>query len=130
MSKLRKFIESAKQHDGYWVEKAKNDFAVAIDRAIARSGINQKMLAAHLGTSPAYVNKVLRGDANLTIESMVKLSRAAHCQLHICVAPESNAVRWFEIIEGSKAAESYSTAPLWRDHVVEKKNEQPIPIAA
>lgn len=85
MTSFRQFLREAKQRDSYWIEKTKADFAVAIDRILAKTGVNQRELAAKLGTSPAYITKVLRGNSNLTIESMVKLARAVGGNLSIQV---------------------------------------------
>ncbi len=82
-SKIKAFIEQASKSDSYWVEKAKLAFAVALDERRKRAGLSYKDLAQKLETSPAYMTKVFRGDANLTIESMVKLARAAGGQLNL-----------------------------------------------
>ncbi len=78
-------------------EQAKIDFAVAIERLMGQIGISKSELAKRIDTSPAYVTKVLRGDTNLTIESMANLSHAVDGCLHIHVAPASASVRWFEV---------------------------------
>lgn len=84
------------QDDAYWSEAAKQDFAVAVERLMVRHGIGKREFARELKTSPAYVTKVLRGDTNLTIDSMVKLARAVGGTVHIHVAPKEANVRWFE----------------------------------
>jgi len=66
-------------------EWIKQDFAVAIDQAAIKLNLSRKQLAEKLGTSPAWVTKVLRGDVNLTIESMVKLCEAVDCELTITI---------------------------------------------
>ncbi len=65
------------------IEAAKIDFAVDLARQMSREGLIKRDLAARLGTSAAYATKVLRGDANLTLESMVRLARAAGGTLHV-----------------------------------------------
>jgi plasmid maintenance system antidote protein VapI len=49
------------------------------------NNISRKELAKHLGTSPAYITKILRGDINFTVDSMVRLAKAAGgtVQIHI-----------------------------------------------
>ena len=46
-------------------------------------------LAEKIGTSAAYITKVFRGDANFTIESMAKLSRATGGKLHIRIIDDN-----------------------------------------
>jgi transcriptional regulator with XRE-family HTH domain len=80
---LQQFIESAQQDDAYWVEQAKIDFALALDQHRKRQNMTLGELAQKLGTSPAYITKVFRGDCNFTIETMVKLASATGTQLDI-----------------------------------------------
>lgn len=84
-SELKAFIEEAAKDDLYWVEHAKVDFAVALEAQRRRSGLSYKALAERMKSSAAYISKVFRGDSNLTIESMVKLARAAGGKLEIRV---------------------------------------------
>lgn len=72
-----------KNDDLYWQESAKIDFAVNLDRRCQEKGISRSQLAEKIGKSPAYITKILRGDTNLTIDSMVKLIRAIGGELHI-----------------------------------------------
>jgi transcriptional regulator with XRE-family HTH domain len=81
--KVAKSIERSKETDTYWVEKAKFDFAVELDRVRKVADIKSKKLAEKLGTSAAYISRVFRGDTNLTIESMVKLARATGANVEI-----------------------------------------------
>lgn len=88
-------LAKAKEGDSYWVEGAKLEFSIALERSRQRAGVSYKALAENLGTSPAYISKVFRGDANLTIESMVKLARAAGGQLQIAIVErKADASRW------------------------------------
>lgn len=91
-------LEQAKQRDSYWAEHSKIDFAIDLERLMDRQNLRKSDLAARMETSPAYISKVLRGDANLTIESMVRLVRAAGGTLHIHIAPQAAKVRWFDIL--------------------------------
>lgn len=87
---FKRLLADAKQRDSYWVEKAKLDFSVALNRLFEKSGMSQKELAKKLDTSPAYITKVFRGDANFTIETMTKLARAVNGQLQIDIAPKQS----------------------------------------
>ncbi len=96
--KLHAFIEKAKLSDTYWVEKAKFNFAVELNKFIKASNMSNKDMAEKLGTSPAYITKILKGDANLTIESMVKASRAANAKLNISLIDDRESARsWIEL---------------------------------
>jgi transcriptional regulator with XRE-family HTH domain len=86
--KIQDRINESKKTDGYWVEKAKLDYALELDKFRRVSGLSGKTLAEKLGTSAAYISRVFRGDTNLTIESMVKLARATGAKVEIKLTPE------------------------------------------
>jgi transcriptional regulator with XRE-family HTH domain len=44
-------------------------------------------LAEKIGSSPAYVTKILRGETNFTLDSMVKIATALGCELTIGLRP-------------------------------------------
>lgn len=102
------WYQSLEHDDDYWVESAKVDFAVAMERLMKQRNIRKKDIAEQLHTSPAYITKVMRGDVNLTIESMVKLSRAVDGDLHIHIAPKAAKVRWAEVIRCQEPAQQES----------------------
>lgn len=92
---LRQVIENAKLTDVYWVEKAKLNFALALESRRREASMSYKQIAEKIGTSQPYVSKVFRGDANLTIETMVKLARATGAHLDIQLTEiEPRAVSW------------------------------------
>jgi transcriptional regulator with XRE-family HTH domain len=64
-------------------ESVKVEFAVDLDNAITSQGLTRKEISKRMGTSPAWVTKVLRGDVNLTIESMAKLAEAVNFDFQI-----------------------------------------------
>lgn len=61
-------------------------FTAAVLRLMERRGTSRSDLAQLLGTSPAYVTKILRGDANFTLASMVKLADALGAEVRIALA--------------------------------------------
>lgn len=81
--KIKAFMDKAAQSDGYWANKVKLAFAVSLDARRKKAGMSYKDMADQLETSSAYMTKVFRGDANLTIESMVKLARSTGGRLHL-----------------------------------------------
>lgn len=90
--KIQDRINESKKTDSYWVEKAKLDYALELDKFRRVSGLSGKTLAEKLGTSAAYISRVFRGDTNLTIESMVKLARATGAKVEIKLTPELSTV--------------------------------------
>jgi len=73
---VSELIKQDIQNNDFWAEIAKLEFVVSLNKAMVEKGISRSDLARIIGKSPAYITKVMSGDANLTIESMVMLARA------------------------------------------------------
>ena len=99
---FKEMLANAKQRDNYWVEKAKLQFSLELNRFFFQSGMSQKTLAEKLNTSPAYITKIFRGDANFTIETMVKLTRAVDGELKIHIAPKQACTHWFDVLKSQQ----------------------------
>src|SRR5215813_2957277 len=80
----------AEQHADYWVAGAILEFTEGVVREMERQGVTRTELARRLGTTPAYVTKILRGKANFTLETMVRLARALGAELHVQIATEAD----------------------------------------
>jgi len=99
----------------YLVEDIKIGFAVDLERRMRQLGMSKADLARELETSSAYITKILRGDSNLTIRSMVFLANAVDGSLNLHIAPRDARVRWFEVISGARQMPDISVreAALW-----------------
>lgn len=95
MATFKELFDRARKSDAYWAEKAILEFTEDLYFEMKRQGKNYSDMARILETSPAYITKVFRGNANFTIQSMVKLSRALGCRLHVRAIHENNHVSWF-----------------------------------
>lgn len=82
----------------YWEERAKIEFAEEMLRRMEQEGVSRAELARRMGTSPAYVTKILRGTTNFTLESMVRVSRALKSDLLVHMSPEGARTHWFDEI--------------------------------
>lgn len=79
--------EEAEKHDDYWVAGVVQELTEEIAALMEKQGVTRSELARRLGTSPAYVTKILRGNANFTLTTMVKLARALGTDLQIKLDP-------------------------------------------
>lgn len=86
------------------VEGAKIDFAMGLARMMDAREISKAQLAQALGVSKPLVTRILRGDANLTIQTMVRAARAAGGKLHLHVAPDGQDVKWFGLYRNGAVA--------------------------
>lgn len=58
-----------------WLRKS-GKIALAIRRELRVQGMSQQGLAAKMGLSPQYVGRILKGQENLTLETISKLEAA------------------------------------------------------
>jgi len=70
---FKRLHDRAQARPGYWEGLLKMRFANDLGDLLQESGKTQADLARKIRKSPQYVCKVLRGEQNLTIGSMVKL---------------------------------------------------------
>lgn len=105
MSLFEQFFADVEHDTGFLKAHAIHDFTFEVEGRMEKLGVTQAELARRLGTSRAYVTKMLRGNANFTIESMVKIAHALEARVHIRVEPGSCGERlpfdaWGEIARG------------------------------
>lgn len=81
-------LEEAKKRRAFRVQQLTVSFANKLAQIMKAKEINNSELAERIGSSPAYMTKVLRGDANYTIETMVKLADASGSTLRISLEPK------------------------------------------
>lgn len=73
---FRDWVKEAEADPDYWTERAILSVTEAIFVAMEERGMQRSELARRLGTSPAYVTKILRGKANFTLESLARIALA------------------------------------------------------
>jgi transcriptional regulator with XRE-family HTH domain len=71
--------ERRKQNRG-WLRKSAH-IALTVLAELRRRGMTQKELAEKMGMSAQQVNKIVKGQENLTLETLDKLERALNIQL-------------------------------------------------
>src|ERR1700693_900688 len=80
-------FEQAHKSDEYWLDGPILEFGEELSRLMLEQKISKAELARRLGTSPAYVTKVLRGNANFTLRTIAKLGRVFDCRPRLHLAP-------------------------------------------
>lgn len=74
------------------------NFLADVHARMQALGMTQAELARKVGVSPAYITKLFRGSANLSVETMTKFSDAVDCKLHLHLANANHKVRWFDVV--------------------------------
>jgi transcriptional regulator with XRE-family HTH domain len=90
---FKELIDEAKGRDSYWTASMILDFTEGLHKIMEANGVTRSDLARRLRVSPAYITKVLRGNVNFTVDSMVRLVRAAGGEVSIHIAPRNKRER-------------------------------------
>jgi len=96
---FKALINKARESDAYHAAKVTLDFTEDLVRLMEQRGVSNAVLAKKIGSSPAYITKVLRGDTNFTVETMVRLVRAVNGQLCIHAGRNEDNVRWIDVVQ-------------------------------
>jgi transcriptional regulator with XRE-family HTH domain len=93
---FKQLFEEARRHDDYWTEGLIVDFTEELARWMKEKKVSRSDLAARIGHSPAYITKVLRGNANFTAATMAKLAKAVGAEVRIHLAPSESRTTWYD----------------------------------
>ena len=106
IERYRKMFEDAEAHADYWIDGPISEFTEDIARLMKEQGVNRAELARRMGTSRAYITKMLGGNANFTLLTMVKLAMVLDGAVHIHISDKRAVTRWRDKIPGksNKAA--------------------------
>jgi transcriptional regulator with XRE-family HTH domain len=94
MGKYGRLVSRLVQSVDYWAQAAMRRFVSDIDRRLIEQNLSRTQFAEKLGTTPAYVTKVMRGDVNFTLETMTKLALAVGGKLQVKVVDRDASEEW------------------------------------
>lgn len=98
-------FEQIEKSPHYAASKAAQDFAIQLEKKLREQGMTRAELARRIGKSKPYVTKVLRGEANFTLQTMTALAEAVGARFHPHLADgRCSRVRIFEELDGGKYA--------------------------
>ena len=106
---FKDLFDTARQRDTFQTAKIILDFTEGLYGLMQENKISRVELAKRLGSSPAYITKVLRGDINFTVETMVRLAKAVGGSLQVHMGPRE-ITRWVGVVDGKKDG-----LPKWKD---------------
>src|SRR5437660_4364777 len=81
--RLEELTSRLEQSEVFDIEAAKFDISEHVFSMMERQGMSKAVLARRLGKSRAYITKILQGNANFTLESLVRIARALDCRLDL-----------------------------------------------
>ena len=104
LERFHNLVDEARQSPDYWVEIPIIEFTQEISALMEKQGMSRAELARRLGSSRAYVTKLLDGSANFTLYTMTKVAMALGAAVHVHLAPRDAAVRWKDVSTSDVAA--------------------------
>ncbi len=90
--------EAKKRRENREWQKHSQKIAIKILRAIREKNIKQKQLAEMIGVSPQQINKIVKGNENLTLQTIAKIEKALNIEL-IFSKEENNNIVYKKIIK-------------------------------
>ncbi len=94
--KYDRLFEELESSEQFWVEAALTEFMAEFSDRMAQRGITRSKLARILGKTPAYVTKMLDGNGNYTLTTIVRLALAVGGVLHLHIANPEALTRWVD----------------------------------
>src|SRR5947207_1682796 len=104
LKSFKELAETARKTTAYYVEGAILEFTEDIVSRMSAERITKSELAAKIKTKPAFITKLLSGQNNFTVETMVKLARALNSDLRIHLQPKGSISQWIDILESPAPA--------------------------
>src|SRR4051812_11852605 len=102
MKSLKALVDAARNRLAYHVEKAIIEFTETVAKQMLASNVSKSQLAEKLECSQPFVTKVLRGNNNFTLETMVKIARALESELKVELVPKAAAKSWNSLLVASQ----------------------------
>ena len=112
---FREKLDEFQDDQEFRTEQAIIDFTERVVAAMHERGMSRVELAQRLGVSKAFVTKLLNGNPNLTIRTMVAIADALECKLLIDIPPcaKSSLPRKFEAKQEGAAAYCHEPAEAY-----------------
>lgn len=109
MTTYEELKSKSKESLEFWFESAKQDFMISVHSIMSKNKTTKGDLSGKIGCSPAYISKILKGDANFTIETMVKISRALDTKLCIHLSDPNESIQWMGVVAHKRSP--YESSP-------------------
>lgn len=91
---LKEMFAEAERHPDFHKELAILEFTEELWRVMQEQNVSATELGRRIGSSQAYISRVLNGGANFTLGSMTKLAMALGKELKMHLAPAHMVTTW------------------------------------
>jgi len=99
-----KLYEEIKEDEEYLLEELRVCIIEEIIQSMESKGIDQAELARRLKTSRAYITKLFNTSINLTLASLVKISKALGTKISMHLHLPEARVFWYDVYEKQEPA--------------------------
>jgi len=82
-------FEQQEQSTSFWEEMAIIEFTESVLEQLELKNISKAELAERMNVSPDYIARLLGGNRNLTLRTMVRVARALGCEFGCHLQPNS-----------------------------------------
>ncbi|MEI6449812.1 MAG: helix-turn-helix transcriptional regulator [Actinomycetes bacterium] len=104
---FKHIFDEAERHPEFHKELAILEFTEELWRVMQEKGVSGTELGRRIGSSQAYISRVLNGGANFTLGTMTKLAMGLGMELKMHLAPSNAATVWRDVfIMRSRASEA------------------------
>jgi transcriptional regulator with XRE-family HTH domain len=90
-------LKAARETHEYRAEGASIEFTNAMLTRMRQLDVSRSELAARIGVNPAYISKILRGDTNFSLETMVKIANALESDFRCHLQPSGAKSQWLDV---------------------------------
>jgi transcriptional regulator with XRE-family HTH domain len=94
LERYGKLFKEAETHPDYWMGIPVLEFTEDLCRIMKEKKVSRAELARRIGSSRAYITKLLGGGANFTLLTMVKLAMALDGAVHIHISDKRAVSKW------------------------------------
>ena len=94
---MRELWEAAERDPDFHKELAILEFTEELWRVMQEKGVSGSELGRRIGSSQAYISRVLNGGANFTLGTMTKLAMGLGMDLRMHLAPSTAATVWRDV---------------------------------
>jgi|SRR5882724_3484893 len=108
-------LKAARETHEYRAEGASIEFTNAMLTRMCQVGVSRSKLAAKIGVNPAYISKILRGNTNFSLETMVKIGNALESQFRCHLQPVGVKSQWLDVYSTRTRKTSFRIADVPRN---------------
>lgn len=108
-------LNAARKTHEYRAEGASIEFTNAMLTRMRQVGVSRSKLARKINVNPAYISKILRGDTNFTLDTMVKIANALESDFRCHLQPAGAKSQWLDVFSGHTRRTSFRVTDIPRN---------------